>query len=78
MQTPPSPLPPYSFDLSADPDLEWGARPTTPKEEIEKNLDPKNYTGRSASQVTEFINGYVKPAIEKYSAEIETEAELKV
>jgi len=48
------------------------------KEEIEKNLDPKNYTGRSASQVTEFIEKYVKPAISKYSSEINTEAELKV
>ena len=48
------------------------------KEEIEKNLDPKNYTGRSASQVTEFIEEYVKPAISKYMSEINTEAELKV
>ncbi|MBR5543304.1 MAG: adenylosuccinate lyase [Oscillospiraceae bacterium] len=48
------------------------------KEEIEKNLDPKNFTGRSASQVTEFLRDYVKPAIKKYSAEIKTEAELKV
>ncbi|MBQ2743449.1 MAG: adenylosuccinate lyase, partial [Oscillospiraceae bacterium] len=48
------------------------------KEEIVKNLDPKNYTGRSASQVTEFLRDFVYPAIEKYSAEIETEAELKV
>lgn len=48
------------------------------KEEIEKNLDPKNYTGRSASQVTEFLNDYVKPAIADYSSGIETEAELNV
>lgn len=48
------------------------------KEEIEKNLDPINYTGRSASQVSEFLEEYVKPAIAKYSDEIETEAELKV
>ena len=48
------------------------------KEEIEKNLDPRNYTGRSASQVTEFIEEYVKPAISKYSSEINTDAELKV
>ncbi len=48
------------------------------KEEIESNLDPKNYTGRSASQVTEFIRDYVTPAISKYSSEINTEAELKV
>ncbi|MBR3848203.1 MAG: adenylosuccinate lyase, partial [Oscillospiraceae bacterium] len=48
------------------------------KEEIVKNLDPKNYTGRSASQVTEFLRDFVYPAIEKYSSEIETEAELKV
>ncbi len=48
------------------------------KEEIVKNLDPKNYTGRSASQVTEFIRDYVKPAISAYMADIETDAELKV
>ena len=48
------------------------------KEEIEKNLDPINYTGRSASQVSEFLEEYVKPAIAKYSDVIETEAELKV
>ncbi len=48
------------------------------KEEIESNLDPKNYTGRSASQVTEFIRDFVKPAISKYSTEIVKEAELKV
>ncbi len=48
------------------------------KADIEKNLDPKNFTGRSASQVTEFINDYVNPAISKYLSDIETEAELKV
>ncbi len=48
------------------------------KEEIESNLDPKNYTGRSSSQVTEFIKDFVKPAISKYSADIDVEAELKV
>ena len=48
------------------------------KEEIVANLDPKNYTGRSASQVTEFIRDYVKPAISAYMADIETDAELKV
>ncbi len=48
------------------------------KEEIVANLDPKNYTGRSASQVTEFIRDYVKPAISAYMADVETDAELKV
>lgn len=48
------------------------------KEEIEKNLDPKNYIGRSASQVTEFIEEYVNPAISKYSSDINMDAELKV
>ena len=48
------------------------------KEEIEKNLDPRNYIGRSASQVTEFIEEYVNPAISKYSSDINTGAELKV
>lgn len=48
------------------------------KEEIEKNLDPKNYTGRSASQVTDFLNDVVYPEISKYSEDIAEEAELKV
>ncbi len=48
------------------------------KEEIERNLDPKNYTGRSASQVTEFLENIVNPAISRYANDISDASELKV
>ncbi len=47
------------------------------KEEIEKELDPENYIGRCPSQVDEFINECVKPAIEPYlEGEIKAEVNL--
>lgn len=47
------------------------------KEEIEKQLDASQYTGRSASQVTEFLSDVIAPILERYSGE-EIKAELKV
>ena len=47
------------------------------REEIEATLDPAAFTGRAASQVTEFIQNVAKPVIDKYCTE-EITAELKV
>ncbi len=46
-------------------------------EEIEKELDPQNYTGRCPSQVDEFIKECVRPAIDPYLGE-EITAEVSV
>ena len=57
--------------IAADP-----AFPIT-KEEIESELDPILYIGRSASQVDEFIENEVKPVLDRlYTGEITSE--LKV
>ncbi|MBQ7595977.1 MAG: adenylosuccinate lyase, partial [Clostridia bacterium] len=43
-------------------------------EEIEKELDPKLYVGRSVSQVEEFIKDFAEPVIKRhYSGEIKAE-----
>ena len=47
------------------------------KEEIEKQLDASQYTGRSASQVEEFLKDVIAPILERYSGE-EITSELKV
>ena len=47
------------------------------EEEITAQLDPAKFTGRSASQVDEFLVGYAYPIIEKYHAD-GTKYELKV
>ena len=47
------------------------------REEIEATLDPAAFTGRAASQVTEFIRDVAQPVIGKYCTE-ELTAELKV
>ena len=45
-------------------------------EELIKKLDPSLYTGRSASQVTEFVEKVVQPLLERYSEEVKSD--LKV
>ena len=47
-------------------------------EEMEAILKPESFTGRSEEQVTEFINGCVKPVIEKNSDILDETAELSV
>ncbi|MCM1365033.1 MAG: adenylosuccinate lyase [Faecalibacterium sp.] len=47
------------------------------KEEIESQLDPLKYTGRSASQVDEFLADVVAPILDRYS-DVEIKSELKV
>lgn len=48
------------------------------EEEINAVLKPENFVGRAPEQVVEFIDGYVKPAIEKYSDDIGIKSELRV
>lgn len=48
------------------------------KAEIELILDPKNFTGRAAQQVTEFINEYITPELEKHKSVLGEQAELSV
>ena len=50
----------------------------TTKEEIEAKLIPENYTGRSASQVTAFLERCIKPVLEKNRTFSEEKAELSV
>ncbi len=50
----------------------------TTKEEIMAKLVPENYTGRSASQVTAFLNKCVKPVLEKNKDVLGETAELSV
>ena len=47
------------------------------KAEILEQLDPKAYTGRSGSQVTEFLRDVVRPLLEQYGNENLT-VELRV
>ncbi|MBE6915090.1 MAG: adenylosuccinate lyase [Ruminococcaceae bacterium] len=46
--------------------------------EIRAKLNPKDYIGRSAEQVDDFLENEVKPAIEKYLHEVDFAADLKV
>ncbi|MBO5185108.1 MAG: adenylosuccinate lyase, partial [Clostridia bacterium] len=47
------------------------------KEEIEKELDPKKYTGRCAGQVDEFLSSVIAPILARYDGE-EIRSELRV
>ena len=47
------------------------------KEEIEEHLDGSKYTGRSASQVDEFLKEVIAPILERYNGE-EIKAEINV
>ena len=45
--------------ICADPDF------NLTHEEIDAILEPKNFTGRSAEQVAEYVNDLVRPVLEK-------------
>ena len=45
-------------------------------EEIQKIVVPENYTGRSSSQVVEFVENCVKPALAKFKGELEKDYKL--
>ena len=47
-------------------------------EEIQKIVVPENYTGRSSSQVVEFVENCVKPALVKFKGELGKDFELTV
>lgn len=47
------------------------------KQEIESQLDPIKYTGRSASQVEEFLADVIAPILDRYN-DVEIKSELKV
>ncbi len=48
------------------------------KEELEKLMDPSLYVGRAPSQVTEFIDEYIKPVLSEHKALLGMEAEINV
>ena len=48
------------------------------KQEIEATLQPEHFTGRSAEQVTEFLEGYIKPVLEANKEVLGEKAELSV
>ena len=58
--------------IAADPDF------MTTKEEIEAKLIPENYTGRSASQVSAFLDRCIKPVLEENKYVLGEKAELSV
>ena len=47
-------------------------------DEIKAQLKPENFIGRAPQQVTEFIEGDVKPVLEKYKDLLGLEVEIKV
>lgn len=48
------------------------------REEIEELLDPKDFIGRAAEQVVEFIKSEVEPIIEKHKNDIGLDVDIKV
>ena len=58
--------------ILADPDFK------TSREEIEAILQPEHFTGRSAQQTEEFVNGLIKPIIEANKDIMGEKAELTV
>ena len=48
------------------------------KDELAGLLDPKEFTGRSASQVEEFITGVVKPILDSCAGELGMKSEISV
>ncbi len=48
------------------------------EEEIRAELSPAAYTGRSAHQVEELVEDYVKPVLARYPQAVGKTAELKV
>ena len=48
------------------------------RQEIEEQLDPALYTGRSASQVEAFLADVVQPILQRYRTDEELHAELNV
>lgn len=43
------------------------------REELEAHLDPKAYIGRCPEQVEEFLEGYVRPVLDRYPAALARE-----
>lgn len=58
--------------ILADPEF------NTSREEIEAILQPENFTGRSAQQTEEFVNGLIKPILEANKDIMGEKAELTV
>jgi adenylosuccinate lyase len=58
--------------IAADPDFGMT------EAEIRAGLNPENYSGRSKTQVEEFLSEFVAPAVGKYSGAAVPEAELRV
>lgn len=48
------------------------------KQELDEIVKPEKYTGRSAEQTVEFVSDCVKPALEKFDGELDTDFELSV
>jgi len=48
------------------------------KEEIEATLKPEHFTGRSAEQVDEFLDGFIRPLLERNKDVLGEKAELSV
>lgn len=48
------------------------------REEIERTLDPKRFIGRSAEQVTAFLDGLIRPVLKENAELLGEKSELKV
>ena len=48
------------------------------REELQKSMDPKKYTGRAAYQVARYLEGTVRPMLEKNARELGVTAQINV
>ena len=48
------------------------------REELERSMDPKKYTGRAAYQVEQYLKGTVRPMLEKNARELGVTAQINV
>ena len=48
------------------------------REELERSMDPKKYTGRAAYQVEQYLKGIVRPMLEKNARELGVTAQINV
>ena len=50
----------------------------TPKEELEKTMDPSKYVGRAPVQVDNYLNNVVRPMLEENKEILGMTAEINV
>ena len=48
------------------------------EDKLKEAMNPKLYVGRSSEQVVEFIDEYISPILEKFSADLGEKPDIKV